>query len=340
LIAAELDISEGTVKTHMKSILPKLNASDRTHAVMIALKRGILDLWSPAGALISRDSGPNSSVSREQGRLVRNLVVPGALTSRAWAIHHIQQAEPATICQLTAHEVHRPPLVGHIRSFICTAPHRQLGGWGADWWAMRWLSNLPGRSLRLMLYNSARIRLTTTSGKVASLSDAWLASATKEINQISADIVDANSSDAIGAASVPSAAAAIDGAAAASSTAGVFLADAVARVDWSGDFSVFAGGSEKPAFAAQLLAFGHCPSDFRVFVRRLLPQVSGDTRLSYAVQVTQLENGVSLREAHYVGGDGADWVGQFTRCAAADFPSALKPGRVSASSGWGWSRRH
>lgn len=44
LIAAALDISEGTVKTHMKSILPKLDASDRTHAVMIALKRGILDL--------------------------------------------------------------------------------------------------------------------------------------------------------------------------------------------------------------------------------------------------------------------------------------------------------
>ena len=44
LIAAELNISEGTVKTHMKSILPKLSASDRTHAVMIALKRGILDL--------------------------------------------------------------------------------------------------------------------------------------------------------------------------------------------------------------------------------------------------------------------------------------------------------
>lgn len=44
LIAAELEISEGTVKTHMKSILPKLAASDRTHAVMIALKRGILDL--------------------------------------------------------------------------------------------------------------------------------------------------------------------------------------------------------------------------------------------------------------------------------------------------------
>ena len=44
LIAAELAISEGTVKTHMKSILPKLDASDRTHAVTIALKRGIFDL--------------------------------------------------------------------------------------------------------------------------------------------------------------------------------------------------------------------------------------------------------------------------------------------------------
>lgn len=43
LIAAQLDISESTVKAHMKSILPKLDASDRTHAVMIALKRGILD---------------------------------------------------------------------------------------------------------------------------------------------------------------------------------------------------------------------------------------------------------------------------------------------------------
>lgn len=44
VIAVELGIAEATVKTHMKSILPKLEASDRTHAVMIALKRGILDL--------------------------------------------------------------------------------------------------------------------------------------------------------------------------------------------------------------------------------------------------------------------------------------------------------
>lgn len=43
-IAAELAISESTVKAHVRSILPKLNASDRTHAVTIALKRGIFDL--------------------------------------------------------------------------------------------------------------------------------------------------------------------------------------------------------------------------------------------------------------------------------------------------------
>jgi DNA-binding NarL/FixJ family response regulator len=43
-IAIQLAISEGTVKAHMKSILPKLGAHDRTHAVMIAVKRGILDV--------------------------------------------------------------------------------------------------------------------------------------------------------------------------------------------------------------------------------------------------------------------------------------------------------
>jgi two-component system, NarL family, response regulator len=40
--ADELGITEETVKTHMKSILAKLAASDRTHAVTIATKRGIL----------------------------------------------------------------------------------------------------------------------------------------------------------------------------------------------------------------------------------------------------------------------------------------------------------
>lgn len=39
-----LGISEGTVKTHMKRVLEKLAANDRTHAVTIALRRGILVL--------------------------------------------------------------------------------------------------------------------------------------------------------------------------------------------------------------------------------------------------------------------------------------------------------
>jgi DNA-binding NarL/FixJ family response regulator len=43
-IASELCISEHTVKNHVKSILSKLRAADRTHAVMIALKRGFIDL--------------------------------------------------------------------------------------------------------------------------------------------------------------------------------------------------------------------------------------------------------------------------------------------------------
>ena len=43
-IASQLSITEETVKGHVKNILSKLAASDRTHAVTIALKRGIIDL--------------------------------------------------------------------------------------------------------------------------------------------------------------------------------------------------------------------------------------------------------------------------------------------------------
>jgi len=43
-IAVALSISEGTVKTHVSSILAKLDAADRTQAVTVALRRGILRL--------------------------------------------------------------------------------------------------------------------------------------------------------------------------------------------------------------------------------------------------------------------------------------------------------
>ena len=44
IVADHLSISEETVKAHMRNILSKLGARDRTHAVTIALKRGIIDL--------------------------------------------------------------------------------------------------------------------------------------------------------------------------------------------------------------------------------------------------------------------------------------------------------
>ena len=44
IVAAQLSIAEDTVKGHVKAILSKLGANDRTHAVTIALKRGIISL--------------------------------------------------------------------------------------------------------------------------------------------------------------------------------------------------------------------------------------------------------------------------------------------------------
>ncbi|TQM12815.1 LuxR family two component transcriptional regulator [Pseudoxanthomonas sp. 3HH-4] len=43
-IAHHLGIAEETVKAHMKNILAKLGANDRTHAVTIAVRRGIFHL--------------------------------------------------------------------------------------------------------------------------------------------------------------------------------------------------------------------------------------------------------------------------------------------------------
>jgi DNA-binding NarL/FixJ family response regulator len=43
-IAVQLSIAEETVKSHISNILAKLGANDRTHAVTIAVKRGIIEL--------------------------------------------------------------------------------------------------------------------------------------------------------------------------------------------------------------------------------------------------------------------------------------------------------
>ena len=43
IIGAQLHVSEATIKGHLKSILAKLSANDRTHAVTIAIRRGFID---------------------------------------------------------------------------------------------------------------------------------------------------------------------------------------------------------------------------------------------------------------------------------------------------------
>jgi DNA-binding NarL/FixJ family response regulator len=43
-IAALLSVTEDSVKGHVRNILSKLGANDRTHAAMIGVKRGIIEL--------------------------------------------------------------------------------------------------------------------------------------------------------------------------------------------------------------------------------------------------------------------------------------------------------
>ena len=45
-IAGELGIAETTVAFHIKNLVEKLRANDRTHAVTIAIRRGLVDVES------------------------------------------------------------------------------------------------------------------------------------------------------------------------------------------------------------------------------------------------------------------------------------------------------
>jgi two-component system NarL family response regulator len=42
LIAAQLGITEGTVRTHVTNLMSKLGAASRTEAAMMAIRRGLL----------------------------------------------------------------------------------------------------------------------------------------------------------------------------------------------------------------------------------------------------------------------------------------------------------
>ena len=43
-IAQILNISEQTIKNHVSSILRKLNANDRAHAVVLAMRKGLISI--------------------------------------------------------------------------------------------------------------------------------------------------------------------------------------------------------------------------------------------------------------------------------------------------------
>lgn len=43
-ITSSLAISEDTVKGHVSNILSKLDANDRTHAVTLAIRRGVIQI--------------------------------------------------------------------------------------------------------------------------------------------------------------------------------------------------------------------------------------------------------------------------------------------------------
>lgn len=66
-IARELDISLGTVKTHVKAILAKLDAQSRTHAVTVAAHRGLITLAPVASPslLRARSRGTQAPQSAE-----------------------------------------------------------------------------------------------------------------------------------------------------------------------------------------------------------------------------------------------------------------------------------
>jgi DNA-binding NarL/FixJ family response regulator len=70
-IAAALNLSLDTVKTHVKSILQKLRARNRTHAVVCALMAGIVLL--PAATPIATKIKATKAVASQQANVLRDL---------------------------------------------------------------------------------------------------------------------------------------------------------------------------------------------------------------------------------------------------------------------------
>ncbi len=56
---------------------------------------------------------------------------------------------------------------------------------------MRWLSFVPNKATLVLLFKTARRRVAAQPGEIEELSNARIASATEELNQIADDIRDA-----------------------------------------------------------------------------------------------------------------------------------------------------
>ena len=204
---------------------------------------------------------------------------------------------------------------------------------------------IPANSTLLLLFKAARARLIATSENLGSLSDVRVALATEEMNRISDDIRQAKGSgysDEYDAVRSAGGAAGPDGAGprpvaidAVSSSVKprtphkslpvekLTLVDMSAEPDgvqWAGEYHLLAARREKAAFVSLLVRLGYSPDKFRVTVRRVPSSGHEDTRQRYSVLVAQSHNGVADRKKRYAGGHDADWVNDFSRDAATDFP--------------------
>jgi hypothetical protein len=211
---------------------------------------------------------------------------------------------------------------------------------------------IPRKSALLSLFKAARVRLAANSEQARRLSDTRIASATQEINQISDDIRDAKDSssshDHVDAATTLGKPADAEVALPTTVTAGADLraanskapdtpiqvdkgtlvnlsAEAGEGVQWRGDYNALAPQREIAAFVSQLAALGYSPGEFRVTVRSVPEGLEGTRRCT--VLVAQLWDGVPFRGKRYIGGRGGDWVDEFARGAATDFPHKSNPFR-------------